>query len=978
MIYYVSTTGNDGTGDGSIGNPWATWEKLADVLVAGDTGYIRGGTYRSTKGAAATVVCRWDNLNGTAGNPIQIFAYPDEVPVFDFDDITQSAKSCYIVFLQNSNYVHIRGLKVLNLVQQPELDGTLAIGFNITGSSHNTIENCEAGNLSFRGFSLNSGSDYNLLLNCDAHHMADPHSNPDPYGGADGFGRTGGSTANHNTFRYCRAWCCCDDGWDHFSSNGYSYIEGCWAFWNGYLNEYKADPAGDGQGFKLGPGVTNQSAVTRIVKNCLSVQNRANGFDQNFLEGVGEFASHIYNNMSFDNGQWGFRFSLSSGGNADIFRNNISYRDSGGRYSGDAGDIQDHNSWNGGVSVNASDFVSLDVSQLLEARQADGSLPVITFGHLNSRSDLIDAGTYVGISYSGIAPDIGAFEYGLIPTPPTPPLPPPPPPIPKNENPVVEPDETEIIQGNLPSIRSECPEVITNPKSNTRIKFSNECNGIYLRWWYNGWHYWLFESGSISEVTEGEDYRTLGVQKLTIGSRQIDDTEIDAIRSIANTREVYVLTDFGWRTVRLEDGSIEVKNNMTKGYDVEIIIYIGSRWISETGFSPSIDIPVVPPSYEPCELLCIGNQVWMCLNYDSNYPGSRVYNNDEANRIPFGGLYTWNQVMASGFCPVGWHVPTLADWQELIDFIGDATDAGKLKRDDPDYWDAPNTGAANDHDFDMRSTGLWQYLYGFIQLGEKAQLWTADESGGLTAYTVIFQHNTASIILTTELKSVFAGVRLIRDALCNYFEAKYGLLYNYFVMEDARGLIASGWHIPTQTELATLQTYLGGSAVAGGKLKETGLTYWNTPNTGATNEVGFNGRGIGERTYSNGLFGNIKVHMNFWSATNHFAPPAKYIFRIENTTAASTIGGMYPNTGNAVRPIKDSTTLTHGQTGAYQGNDGKVYRTICIGTQEWLACNLAETKYRNGDPIPEVTLAADWIALATGALCAYDNDWDNV
>ena len=80
----------------------------------------------------------------------------------------------------------------------------------------------------------------------------------------------------------------------------------------------------------------------------------------------------------------------------------------------------------------------------------------------------------------------------------------------------------------------------------------------------------------------------------------------------------------------------------------------------------------------------------------------------------------------------------------------------------------------------------------------------------------------------------------------------------------------------------------------------------------------------------------------------------------------------------SIRLIKDSTTLTHGQTGTYTGNDGKVYRTICIGTQEWLADNLCETLYRDGSPIPEVTDNATWAALTTGALCAYNNDWNNV
>ena len=56
--------------------------------------------------------------------------------------------------------------------------------------------------------------------------------------------------------------------------------------------------------------------------------------------------------------------------------------------------------------------MSLDVSQLLRPRKADGSLPDITFGHLASGSDLIDAGTYVGIPYQGSAPDLGYYESG--------------------------------------------------------------------------------------------------------------------------------------------------------------------------------------------------------------------------------------------------------------------------------------------------------------------------------------------------------------------------------------------------------------------------------------------------------------------------------------------------------------------------------------------------------------------------------------
>jgi uncharacterized protein (TIGR02145 family) len=205
----------------------------------------------------------------------------------------------------------------------------------------------------------------------------------------------------------------------------------------------------------------------------------------------------------------------------------------------------------------------------------------------------------------------------------------------------------------------------------------------------------------------------------------------------------------------------------------------------------------------------------------------------------------------------------------------------------------------------------------------------------------------------------------------------YGLLYNWYVAGEINYAIAgTGWHVPTETEWETLITYLGGSSVAGGKLKEIGLVYWNTPNTGATNETGFNGRASGRRTYT-GAFIGIKDAFICWTSTLSHVPNA--ILLVLQYDNDNTYIGQYAQiAGHAIRLIKDSTTLEDGETGTYTGNDGKVYDTICIGTQEWLSSNLAETKYRNGDDIPEVTDNTTWAALATGALCAYNNDWNNV
>ena len=98
--------------------------------------------------------------------------------------------------------------------------------------------------------------------------------------------------------------------------------------------------------------------------------------------------------------------------------------------------------------------------------------------------------------------------------------------------------------------------------------------------------------------------------------------------------------------------------------------------------------------------------------------------------------------------------------------------------------------------------------------------------------------------------------------------AIYGKLYNWYAVNDPRGLAPQGWHIPTDAEWTTLGTLLGGDAVAGGKMKTTGTTRWNTPNTSATNESGYAGLPGGYRFY-NGAFYSVGVNGYWWSATEY-------------------------------------------------------------------------------------------------------------
>lgn len=96
---------------------------------------------------------------------------------------------------------------------------------------------------------------------------------------------------------------------------------------------------------------------------------------------------------------------------------------------------------------------------------------------------------------------------------------------------------------------------------------------------------------------------------------------------------------------------------------------------------------------------------------------------------------------------------------------------------------------------------------------------------------------------------------------------KFGALYNWHAVKT-KILAPKGWHIPDTTEWHTLETFLGGVNVAGGKLKETGTSHWDTPNKGASNDVGFSALpgGYRERT---GEFLCVGYNGCWWSFTEN-------------------------------------------------------------------------------------------------------------
>ncbi len=101
----------------------------------------------------------------------------------------------------------------------------------------------------------------------------------------------------------------------------------------------------------------------------------------------------------------------------------------------------------------------------------------------------------------------------------------------------------------------------------------------------------------------------------------------------------------------------------------------------------------------------------------------------------------------------------------------------------------------------------------------------------------------------------------------NSHEQPYGKLYNWYGVNDGRGLCPTAWHVPTDVEWLNLTEFLGSSSVAGGPMKEAGTAHWYSPNTGATNSSGFSGLPGGARL-SDGSFSLLGSYGGWWSSTD--------------------------------------------------------------------------------------------------------------
>jgi uncharacterized protein (TIGR02145 family) len=194
----------------------------------------------------------------------------------------------------------------------------------------------------------------------------------------------------------------------------------------------------------------------------------------------------------------------------------------------------------------------------------------------------------------------------------------------------------------------------------------------------------------------------------------------------------------------------------------------------------------------------MGSQVWMAENlrttkykkgsviplitdeiewYNLKTPGYCWYNNDETTyKNTYGALYKWYTAQGDSLCPIGWHVPTDAQWKILEMFLGmtqdDAdqngmnrgtTEGGQLKETGTMHWLSPNTGATNATGFTAVPGGDRWTDGPFMDLGSQGFWWSSTEANPSVAWARFIVYNNSRIGRKKCWETDGCSVRCLKD-----------------------------------------------------------------------------------------------------------------------------------------------------------------------------------------------------------------------
>ncbi len=156
-----------------------------------------------------------------------------------------------------------------------------------------------------------------------------------------------------------------------------------------------------------------------------------------------------------------------------------------------------------------------------------------------------------------------------------------------------------------------------------------------------------------------------------------------------------------------------------------------------------------------------GNSAWVSLTTGAYC----WYNNSIDNKTLYGALYNWFTVNDSrNIAPLGWHVPTDAEWTILTTYLGgEIVAGGKMKETDTTHWYSPNTGATNESGFTALPAGNRDYNGSFNYLGNLGNYWSSTQSDAYFAWNRYLNSYYAQCYRNYFPNHLGFAVRLVKD-----------------------------------------------------------------------------------------------------------------------------------------------------------------------------------------------------------------------
>lgn len=378
--------------------------------------------------------------------------------------------------------------------------------------------------------------------------------------------------------------------------------------------------------------------------------------------------------------------------------------------------------------------------------------------------------------------------------------------------------------------------------------------------------------------------------------------------------------------------------------------------------------------------IVIGNQEWMAENLKTSTfrngdpiqnftdnsqwftlttPAWRYYNNNSQFDCPYGKLYNWYTVAdPRNLCPAGWHIPSYDEWFTMVNFLGGQANAGAamksvgLNSNNSGLWASPNTGATNSSGF-SGIPGSNYVSYGLSWgIGGGGAWWTSTLSSSESpwGYYLMYERSTADLYYSASTRAAF-GMRCIKDA-----STEQGSINSLGCSSSINcGILTAG------TEASGVISNIPYSGGNGGS--HTGQVVSSAGVLGLTAT-------LGDGAFANGS-GNLNYVITGTPTSSGIA------------TFSLNIGGQICTLSLSVNPNISSTAHNCGTVyvhnplktyGTMTDQEGNVYKTIIIGSQEWMAENLKTKTYRNGDPIINLTNNTQWFATTTGSWRYFNND----